>query len=460
MKRKMGKRIGIKLLAALCVVALAFTAAACSDVGDKAASDGNASVDGKADMTGLPDKTLADKKVVIYSWMDFVPEKEFEWQSFRFIDYYGGEVEMIIGSGNYYEDLYKRVAAGEIPDIVIGEAKSFPAMIMRDLVQPWDEYLDYADPVWEKTGAKSDIEAMRWDGKIYNLTGKAHTLGVLFYNKRIIEESGLEEPATLQERGEWDWDAFKRYLDETTVDNDGDGTKDVYGLVNTGDFPLAFIATTGEIPIDFSDSFINNAKSDKVREAADFIYNLGENGSNTMSLSDPADAFSNGKAAFVYTNDYRGYEDYAQLWTTDGIGIVPMPAYPGGAEQWQAALPDNMWLMKGAKNPEGAALLMLAQQYDTLLNLDPSAGSVESTEINEWLTKGYTEDAAASLVSISSLPTKLLFSRNIELPDGDLEYLALSNPWTTLADAQSGVIDKAITDATTPISVDSGTIPE
>ena len=383
-----------------------------------------------------------------------MPEYENDWEGFRFEDYYGGEVEVIVSNGDYYENLYKLVAAGEIPDIVVGEATSFPSMIMRDLVQPWDEYLDYDDPVWDETGARDSIEEMRWNGSIYNMTARSHNLGVMFYNKRIVESTGLEDPAELQARGEWTWDTFRQYLEETTLDTNGDGVTDIYGIVNTGDFPIALFCSTGETHIEYTDGqFINNLKSPKVQDAANFLYDIGNNGDKLMLLGDPVADFLAGKAAFVYTNDYRGYIDYADLWETDGLGVVPMPTYPNGdGTQYQAALNDNLWLMKGAKNPEGAALMVLCERYDSLLNMDPEADSARQTQINSWIDHGFTEEAAEAVVDLQELPVKVIWSRSITMPEGNLEYRAMDEPWTTLAESMEGAVDQAIAAATTPIN--------
>jgi len=400
----------------------------------------------------MPKIELTDKVVSVYNWMDYVPEKEFDWQGFRLADVYGGEVETIKGGANYYEDLFKRVAAGEIPDITIADMKSFPQLIMRGLAEPWDDYIDFTDPIWEKTGALEAIDLMKWDGKVYNITNKPHVLGVMFYNKKIINEAGLEDPIALQEKGEWTWENFKKYLSETTVDSDGDGKTDMSGIVNTGDFPTAFFASTGETPIDYKDGeFINNVKSDKVRAAADFLYGIGDKGDGLMSFSDPTDAFNGGKAAFVYTNDYRGYEDYSALLQSGDLGVLPMPKYSGADSQYQGALPDFAWLMKGAKNPEGAAALQMSLQYDAMLNMDPAVKTIkESVKKNTWMAKGFTDENANQIIETTSLPAKILWSRCITLSGGDLEVQALKKPWTTLADSQEGVINKAIKDAVKP----------
>lgn len=405
----------------------------------------------RADVTGMPEVTLENDTVTIYCWSEYLPEYTEDWQAYRFTDYYGGKVEVIVSSGDYYENLYKLIAAGDIPDIVIGDAQSFPALIMKDLVQPWDEYVDFSDPIWEQTGSMQDIQKMTYDGKIYNITHKAHNLGVLFYNQRLISEAGLEEPMELQARGEWTWEKFREYLYETTADTNGDGITDVYGLVNTGDFLTAFFASTGDLYIEYENgTYTNNIKSTKIQDAANFIYGIGPNGDQLVDLGNATTEFLNGKAAFVYTNDYRGYIDYADLWQTDGIGIVPLPKYSGADEQYQASLTDHFWLMKGAKNPKGAALLVLAEQYDSVLNANPDAESPTEAAIAEWMGHGFTREAAEAVVAMQEMPTKILWTRNIPLPDGYVEFRAMDTPWITLADTVSGSVDQAIKDAMQP----------
>lgn len=452
---------GKKILALVLAVLLCLTAVGCgggeaqtnSGTGGSVTGEGNRTyIEGtQIDVTGMPKLTLENKTVTIYCWSEYLPELEEAWEGYRFQDYYGGKVEVIVATGNYYENLYKLIAAGEIPDIVVGDATSFPTFIMKDLVQPWDPYVDFEDPVWEQTGAMTDIQKMTYNGQIYNITHKSHNLGVIFYNQRLISEAGLEDPMELQANGQWTWEKFREYLEETTMDTNGDGVTDVYGLVNTGDFLTAFFASTGDLYIEYENgTYTNNIKSQKIQDAANFVYGLGNNADQLMSLGDATSEFLNGKAAFVYTNDYRGYIDYAALWETDGIGIVPLPQYSGAEEQYQASLTDHFWLMKGAQNPEGAALLVLAEQYDALLNVDPNYATAEEAAVADWMSHGFTKEAAQAVVDISNMPTKILWTRNIPLSDGYVEYKAMDTPWTTLADTVSGSVDKAIEDAMTP----------
>lgn len=407
---------------------------------------------GEIDVTGMPETDVKNRDVVVYCWSDYAHVSQYGWDGFRFEDYYGGNVETILSSGNYYETLYKLVSAGEIPDAVVAEATSFPSMIVRGLVQPWDDYIDLDDPIWEESGSLEEMDKMKWDGKYYNLSFRSHVLGVLFYNKRLIDEAGLDDPAELQAAGEWTWEVFEDYLNELTYDMDGDGIIDQYGMVNTGDFPIALFATTGELPIEYKDGkFINNMKSKKVKDAADFLYRMVNGNPRVLNLGDPTSLFLNAKAAFVYTNDYRGYEDYSKLWDTDGVGIVPLPLYKKGEPQYQAALADYFYLMKGAQNPEGAGLLALSERYDRKLNKNPNVNTPEESTIQDFMSHGFTREAAEMVVEISTMPHKIIMSRSITLKEGNLEYRAMVIPWTQLTAQASGSVDKAILDATTEL---------
>ncbi len=398
----------------------------------------------------LPDVKLDNKDVVVYSWSNYVPQKTYPWNTFSFVDHYGGNVDTIIATGDYYQNLYKLISAGEMIDASVAEALSFPALIMRGLVQPWDNYIDFSDPIWEEVGALDEIEAIRWsDGHIYNISSNSHVLGVMFYNKRLIEDAGLEDPIELQKTGEWNWDTFFYYLEELTEDVDGDGITDIYGIVNTGDFPIAVFSSTGETPIEYKDGvFYNNLRSNTQKDAGNFLYQLMHSSPRVMSTGDPTSTFLSGKAAFVYTNDYRGYIDYSSMWASDGLGVVPFPRYKEDVPQYQAALVDYFYLMEGAENPEGAALLALSQRYDTLLSVNPKAKDHNESTKLDFMAHGFTEEAAASVIEINNMPHKIIWSRSIPITDGNIEYRAMAIPWTTLVDSMYGKVDSAIKQAT------------
>ena len=93
---------------------------------------------------------------------------------------------------------------------------------------------------------------------------------------------------------------------------------------------------------------------------------------------------------------------------------------------------------------------MLAEQYDSVLNANPDAESPTEAAIAEWMGHGFTRQAAEAVVAMQEMPTKILWTRNIPLPDGYVEFRAMDTPWLTLADTVSGSVDQAIKDAMQP----------
>ncbi|XEC96046.1 ABC transporter substrate-binding protein [Paenibacillus tarimensis] len=409
----------------------------------------------------MPQITLENKKVKMYFWGDTFgaqedPEKP--WIKNRFKDVYGGELEIVKSKGDYYDGLYALIAAGDAPDLILAHSGSFPSFIMRDIVQPWDPYIQYDNPIWDESRESNDF--MRWDNDLYNLTAKFHNLGVMFYNKRMIEEAGLEDPMSLQAKGEWTWDALKEYAVTLTQDHDRDGVTDVYGIGATGDFMAATVISTGEDFINYeNDKFVNNLKSPAIKDAMDFLYSLGEKGANVVSLADVQDGFPAGKIAMTYTNDWRGWTHFKDMWETDGLGVVPYPKYPKADKQYQAALADHYWVLKNAKNPEGAGAFMAAKFYDDKLNVpsdrpkDPKEAAVK--DLMEWGVG--TREAAEAIYSIpQELPSKLITSWFIGIKfneEGETPKY-WTTPWSTLADEIYQPTEEKIKAATTPFSPD------
>ena len=76
------------------------------------------------------------------------------------------------------------------------------------------------------------IEAMKFGGdQVYGLEGWFNdNESGMFYNKRIFREAGLKNPQELMEEDNWNWAAMVDAAKKLTVDNNGDGKPDQYGL--------------------------------------------------------------------------------------------------------------------------------------------------------------------------------------------------------------------------------------
>lgn len=358
----------------------------------------------------MPKINLTNKVVTMHYWTTWqFPQAPFKN---RFKEVYGGELKIVNG------DINAMVAAGNPPDIYYASAQNtFPAVIKQGMVQPWDPYIAYDNKVWkgidkfvvqsridlpvtiEDSKRYKYIDFLKWDGKVYVMTEPFHNLGVLFYNKKMIKDAGLTDPVSLQSQGKWTWSEFKKQLGELTDTKNG-----TYGLVNNGKelISAAFIST-GEDTITYNNqTFKNNLKNSKIAYAADWLRSLNDAG--VMIANDSTHTpFKTGKAAFIYTNDWQGLSNYKDMWGTYGLGIVPFPKCEKADKQYQVSLADHIYLMKNAKNPQGAGAFLIARAYDNLLNQDAAAandpiGYATNKIVNE--TKLYTAEAAKSLIQI------------------------------------------------------------
>ena len=120
-----------------------------------------------------------------------------------------------------YMDVTKtRLVGGEAADVFYLDAFEAPGLANTGVLEPLDEYVtdefdidDFQDPL---------LNAFKFDGTQYGFPKDFSTLA-LFYNKQAFEEAGLEgTPQT--------WEELQEYAEKLTVDEDGDGQPEQYGL--------------------------------------------------------------------------------------------------------------------------------------------------------------------------------------------------------------------------------------
>ena len=103
--------------------------------------------------------------------------------------------------------------------------------LANDLYMPWT--IDLSADKW----VPADIEMMTKDGKVYGVHAGKEPRSVLYFNKRVLEEAGIDwnEIYDLQAANEWTWDKLIEYLDKVQKDTDNDGIIDVWGMTGSGD---------------------------------------------------------------------------------------------------------------------------------------------------------------------------------------------------------------------------------
>ncbi|SFF67437.1 carbohydrate ABC transporter substrate-binding protein, CUT1 family [Halobacillus alkaliphilus] len=120
-----------------------------------------------------------------------------------------------------YMDVIKtRLIGGEAADVFYLDALDAPSLMQQDVLEPLNDYMtedfdvgDFEDPL---------VNAFKSGGTHYGFPKDFSTLA-LFYDKQAFEEAGLEGPPE-------NWEELREYAEKLTVDEDGDGTPERYGL--------------------------------------------------------------------------------------------------------------------------------------------------------------------------------------------------------------------------------------
>ncbi len=174
--------------AALSAVATLLLAGCAAGGGGTSPSEGSGSVDGVDDGTTLTMWTRAATQI----------------QSEAFVESYNAshenQIELtVIPTDDYQTRIGAAAGSGSLPDLFASDVVFLPNYTSNDLLLDITERIDalpFVDDI-----APSHIEAGTWDGKKYAVP---HTmdLSVLFYNKDIYEQAGLDPeapPTTLEE---------------------------------------------------------------------------------------------------------------------------------------------------------------------------------------------------------------------------------------------------------------------
>lgn len=137
---------------------------------------------------------------------------------------------MLLPWDEYNEKIPIMVAAGTAPDMMIAH----PALMME--LVAWNKATDITEWVkgdpevnWDDVLFKEDAI---YGDKILGLPASACAHG-LRWNKDLFAEAGLKSPNQLyyeaKEKG-WNWETFVEYAKKLTLDKDGDGHPEQYGV--------------------------------------------------------------------------------------------------------------------------------------------------------------------------------------------------------------------------------------
>lgn len=300
--------------------------------------------------------TLENPTLKWLSWWDINPSgdapKGADLELFE--TKYGGKIEFIETTWDTrWDDLGKLVASGDSPDMYPGaDLDAFPARAIQ-MVDPIDDIIDVSSPDIPK-GAKQIIDMCSVNGKHYLACANANAGFIMIYNKKTLEENGLDDPAELAYNNEWTWDKFKEMCYDFA-----DRDEDKFAIDGWW-YEAAMVLSTGKPIIGTENGVMTNNLMSKELERVENFFLDFKNDDVFSPLDEwgwtvKPERMAEGKTLF-YPIGRWGLQttDYSQFGEVGDVMFVPTPRDPE-ADEWYVTAQGGLeafLLCKGAKNPE------------------------------------------------------------------------------------------------------------
>jgi multiple sugar transport system substrate-binding protein len=227
---------------------------------------------------------------------------------------------------SYWTKLNTLIAGGTPPDVFAMDAPLFLDWQSRGALLNLQPYIDknpgFLDGFYPQT-----LTAYKTADGYYGLPRDFQSI-VLFYNKDMFDAAGQAYPSA-----DWTYDDLRTAAKALTIDKDGDGKTDQYGIwTDTWDMELfwseAIWAYGGEIiSADHTKTLIGEGPARDAWAYIDSLYKDGSMPTPTTSGEYGADLFQS-KMAAMTTIGHWAVPGYVQAGLN--MDVAPMPTGPAG----------------------------------------------------------------------------------------------------------------------------------
>ena len=358
-----------------------------------------------------------------------------------FQEIYGGNVEYYkVSFAERYDKLAEYIASDEGIDFFYsGDLDAIPKGAVRGIFAPADDYIDFDSPLWEDVAEAND--SIMWDGKHY--AAIAQTTGdnvAVLYNKKTIQEAGLEDPADLYYNDEWDWNAFQRLLEEYV-----DTENQKYGIDGWW-FEFGLINTIGKPPISIEDGkLVSNLGDPAMERVQNWMYELYQNDLIAIGVGDygweaKPNYIGEGKLLFYPVGLYELYAtpDIWQAKYGEDVFFVPMPKDPNADEYYIPVGMEAYSFVSGGKNPEGVAKYLDCKRF-CLVNEDARA-IADSIFMEDYGWSQEMLDMKQEMQALADANPQIDISKGVsadcgKIIDDNLRLTARGTPWNETYDS-------------------------
>jgi len=228
------------------------------------------------------------------------------------------------GWDGYFDKLLTQLAGNNAPDIVQMSYTNVGEYVVRGQLQPLDEYMTSGVLNTDKLN-KTLLSTYNIDGSYYAVPAGINTL-LLYYNKTMLDELGIEYPATGM--------TMDQYMDKARAITDAaraKGKDDVWGMAMYGgqfdiEFQRTLIDNGGQMwSDDLSKANFNTAEGLATLKYLNLPLEEGFAPPPEVTASNPqgVDDFASGRVGMIITNatSAAGYASTAQFEM--GMALAP-----------------------------------------------------------------------------------------------------------------------------------------
>ena len=257
----------------------------------------------------------------------------------------------IPSQGDYRARLATDFAAGTPPDVSLLNFRRMGAFAAAGQLEPLGPYLDQSEAMGRNDFYPVTLEAFTWQDRLMCIPQNISSL-VVYYNRDLFTAAGVAEPAD-----DWTWADFLAAAQALTLDSDGDGQTDQYGVgIEASLFRLApFIWQNGGQLVDDPAFPMQLALTRVPAQAAltwfaelQTVHHVVPDRVAEESL-DSESRFIEGTTA-MYFNSRRGTPTYREITTFDW-DVAPLPR----GEQTAGVLHSDAYCMAATATDKDAA---------------------------------------------------------------------------------------------------------
>lgn len=405
----------------------------------------------------LPDEELENKTIKWFANWDINPDSTGKTKPIELVlfeEKYHGKIEYVqIKDWNQrYEELSTKMLAGDGIDFFWGGDKdAIPRGALSDVFVPTDDYIDYDSPLWEDVKDLNDRYKWGDDHYLALVQATGDNVGCI-YNRKTMEEAGLDDPADLYAQGKWDWNAFESMLQKfVDVDNQRYGVDGWW-------FQSAFMGTTGVPGITLEDGkLVDNLGDPAMERVQNFMFDIHKIGGVAVGEGDYGwevhpEYVGEGKMLFYPVGLYELYkepEQWKKIYGDDAF-FVPMPKDPDADDYYIPVGMEAYTFIKGGANPQGVARFLDCKRFSRLNEDTRKLGDEQFRNDYGWTDE--MVDMQNEMQRLADENPVIDFSLAVNddcstILDNELRASSHGTPWNETYDKISAQVEALIDDA-------------